>query len=247
MKNLVKSLKVFLLSIVTIGMLASCSDDTSETTPIEPQEPKMINLGFDGYTLTPEPEAKRKIGGLMEDEWGVSHTYMTTGYTVKITGGVSPDYSSFTGVDLADPDGIPIEVVGDVTVTVSHPLLVGVEVTEAAYYGADNIDVPYDSESYVISTELVQGFVIVTEGEDVGDVINGVVVNDIEGKTKDIPYYTADESVWVDVETRGYDLSGTATNMIGKGVRFTVNSSGELIMFELPEFGAPEDGILLPQ
>ncbi|WP_152287965.1 hypothetical protein [Flavicella marina] len=245
MKNLVKSTKTVLLAILTVGMLASCSsDDTSETAPIEPQEPKMINLGFEGYILTPESQLQRKSASSADST--INHTYITKGYTVRVSGGVSPDYSLFTDVDLADPAGIPIEVVGDITVTVSHPDFVETAVVEGAYYGATDISIPYASESYLITTELVQGFVFVTEGDGAQGVITNLDINDNIGKDKNKPYYTADPNIWVDITTVGNDLRGDATNNIGRGVKFTVTSSGELIQFELPEFGDPDDGNLVP-
>ena len=245
MKNLIKSTKTVLLAILTIGMLASCNDDTSETAPVEPQDPIEVQLGFEGYTLTPGPEGQRKVGKM--DDSNIPHIYQTQGYTVEITGGVSNGSVVFTGVDLAAPDGLSFTAVGDVIVKVFHPSFTELAVSEEAYYGTENKTITYGTSTAIIKTDLVQGFVIVTEGTGAENVITGLDVNTITGKSKEIPYYSADANFVVNVYTTGQDLTGTAANTIGAGVRFTVDSNGQLIEFELPEFGDPEDGDLIPQ
>lgn len=246
MKNIVKSVKVVLLSIVTVGVLASCNDDTSETSPVEPQDPIEVRIGFEGYTLTPEPEGQRKVATMSTEE--IPHIYQTQGYTVEISGGVSNGKEIFTGIDLDDPEGLSFTSVGDVSVKVFHPDFVGNEngVTKLAYYGTESQEITYGTTETLIQTELVQGFVIVTEGEGADNVITGLEINTIEGKSKDIPYYSADPNFVVFITTTGQDLTGTASNVIGAGVRFTVTSTGELIKFVLPEFGDPKDGDLNP-
>ncbi|MDG1803719.1 hypothetical protein [Flavicella sp.] len=244
MKNLVMSTKTVLLAILTIGMLVSCNDDTSETAPVEPQDPIEVQLGFEGYTLTPEGEGQRKVGK-MEDS-NIPHVYQTQGYTVEITGGVSNGKVIFSGIDLAAPEGLSFTAVGDVSVKVFHPDFIEVAVTEEAYYGTENQSITYGTAEALITTDLVQGFVIVTEGEGAENVITGLDVNTVTGKSKDVPYYSADANFVVNVYTTGQDLTGTATNDIGAGVRFTVDSNGQLIKFVLPEFGDPEDGNLNP-
>ena len=245
MKKFVKSTKAVLLAILTIGVLASCNDDTSETAPMEPQDPIEVNLGFEGYTLTPEPEGQRKVAKMNDSE--IPHIYQTQGYTVEITGGVSNGSIVFTDIDLAAAEGISFTAVGDVDVKVFHPDFVELAVTEQAYYGVENQSIPYGTAEALIKTKLVQGFVIVTEGDGAENVITGLDVNTIQNKVKDVPYYSASANFVVNVYTTGQDLTGTAANTIGAGVRFTVDSNGQLIKFELPEFGDPEDGDLTPQ
>ena len=245
MKNLVKSTKTVLLAILTTGMLASCNDDTSETAPVEPQDPIEVTLGFEGYTLTPDPGAQRRAA--KTDDANIPHIYQTQGYTVEITGGVSGGKVTFTAVDLAAPEGLSFTALGDVSVKVFHPNFAELAVTEEAYYGVENQSIAYGTAEALIKTDLVQGFVIVTEGDGAENVITGIDVNTIQGKVKDVPYYSADANFVVNVYTTGQDLTGTAANTIGAGVRFTVDSNGQLIKFELPEFGDPEDGDLTPQ
>ena len=237
MKNLVKSTFIVLLSVITIGTLASCNDDSSEVAPVEPQEPRMVSLGFEGFSLEPSsgPQAKAET----------IHNYVTTGYTVTITGGISPEYAENLDVDLEA--GLSVEVVGDIQVTVSHPNFDGAILDVVAYYGAQSVAVPTaSSDTHQIPTELVQGFIVVTEEAGLEGVITDVTIMG-QSAVKNKAYYTAvQEEIPVVVATVGNTLYGQTMNTIGGGVQYTVTSDSEMITFILPEFGEPIDGGLTP-
>lgn len=235
MKNLVKNTVIVFLSIITIGTITSCSDDSTEVAPVEPQEPRMVSLGFDGLFL----ESK---GAHAKNSDEIAHFYEFTGYTVTITGGISPDYAINENVDLTA--GLNVEVVGDIVVTVFHPDFDGQALSTVAYYGVQNDPIPTSTEDVNnIATKLVQTFVYVTEETE--GLITDVTIREIAAQ-KNTAYYTAVLSNPVVIETVGNTLYGDTQGVIGQGVRYTVVANGEELIFDLPEFTAPEEGDLTP-
>ena len=236
MRNLITRNVLVLVSVLAIGSLVSCNDDSSEVSPVEPQEPRMVDIGF-GLSLTPSGKAMAKNA---ED----LHTYITDGYTITITGGIDPDYANHTEVDLTQ--NLSIKVVGDIVVTVSHPSFDGNVLDIVAYYGANEVPVATGSSDVnSIELELVQGFVMVTADENLDQVVTGV---EILGQTSDLDvvYYTAVPTVDVLVDTTGDSLTGQHSNVLGEGVQYNVTSTEDGIVFEFPEFGDPGDGIWNP-
>lgn len=235
MKNLIKNSVIVLLSIITLGSMTSCSDDSSEGAPVEPQEPRMVSLGFDGLFL--ESKGAQAKGGV-----DISHFYEYKGYTVNITGGISPEYATNTDVDLEA--GLQVEVVGDIQVTVFHPSFDGQALSTIAYYGVENDPLDTSIEDAPnVNTKLVQTFVYVTE--EVEGLINSLTIRGIDAD-KNVAYYTAVIDNPVVIQTVGDTLYGDTQGVIGGGVRYTVVTNGQDLIFDLPEFTAPIDGGLTP-
>lgn len=227
---------VIVLSILTISSLISCNDGTTDMDPVEPQEPRMVDIGF-GLSLTPNKGPQAKYN---ED----LHTYITDGYTITITGGIDPDYAYHTNVDLTA--NLSIKVVGDIQVTVSHPDFDGGSIVEVAYYGADAVPVNTGSSDVnSIDLELVQGFVLVTAEGNLDEVVTGVEILG-EVSELDVVYYTAVSTIDVVVYTNGDTLEGSHTNQLGEGVQYMVTATEDGIEFDFPEFGTPGDGIWNP-
>lgn len=231
-----KNKLLIFLSMIFIGSMISCSDSTSEIDPVEPQEPRMVDIGF-GLSLTPQ-------GGPMAKAAEDLHTYITDGYTISITGGIAPGYENHTDVDLTL--GLSVMVVGDIQVTVTHPSFNGDILDIVAYYGADSVTVlTGNSDVNSIDLELVQGFVLVTAEGNLDEVVTGVEIIE-ESSELDVVYYTAVPNIDVLVHTTGSSLEGNHPNIIGEGVQYMVTSTEDGIVFEFPEFGTPGDGIWNP-
>ncbi len=231
MKHLFKYTLVALLAVVSLGSLTSCNDDSTEVE--EPQEPRMVSIGF-GLELTPQSGVQAKNA---ED----LHTYETTGYTVYVSGGIVGGPTEFTEVDLTQT--LTIEVVGDVVVTVTHPSFVPNDLVEIAYYGISNIDVPTGgSESSQIPLELVQGFVMVTVQAGLpSNVVTAIQILS-QTSTLNTVYYTAAPLVDVVVTTTGGVLTGDHPTVLGQGVQYQVTSFEDGLGFTFPVFGTPGDG-----
>lgn len=236
-KNTVRGL----LSVLVFGVLFSCSDSTSDSTPVEPQEPREIQLGFDGLVLVPEE------GGMMSKVGvkSIDHNYITDGYIIEITGAVAPGDAYHTDMDLTQ--GLTVEVSGDIQITVKHPNFYSNNVLTEAFYGIEDYPVPTGSSDVnIVPLELVQGFVMVTSDELIEPVITEVRILGLEKELNTI-YYTDAANVDVIVRTDGYgNLQGNHATELGEGVQYNVTYLGDGIEFTFPEFGDPGDGIWNP-
>ena len=148
------------IALLLIGVLVSCNDTTElEDGNSEPiTEPTTVNLGF-GLDL--ESSKNSEVSAKSET---ITHNYETTGYNVTITGNI-PEELNLTDVDLTED--IILEVTGSVTVTVKHPSFKKNKLTDVAYYGCKNLEVPtYEGGGIIpVPLELVQGFVTVNTSD----------------------------------------------------------------------------------
>lgn len=223
------------MSVIVLGLLSSCSDSTvEEGSPTEPQEPRMISLGFDGLILTPNEEGVSAKSDPL-------HTYVTDGYNIQITGGISPEDSHLTNIDLTE--GLTLEVTGDIVMTVSHPRFYSNNVLQEAFYGIQSYTVPTGSSDHnIVPLNLVQGFVMVTSDEMAEPLITSIKILGQPAEL-DVVYYLDTPVVDVLVETDGYGtLRGEHNTELGEGVQYNVTIAGDGIEFTFPEFGDPGDG-----
>lgn len=231
----IKNILFTIVSVLFLGVLSSCTNNTvEEEVPIEPLEPRMIHLGFDGLILIPSEEGVSAKSDPL-------HTYITDGYNVQITGGVAPEDSYLTNVDLTE--GLSFEVTGDIVMTVSHPNFYSNNVLQEAFYGIQSYTVPTGSSDHnIVPLNLVQGFVMVTSDELAEPLITSIRILGQPAEL-DVVYYIDAPVVDVLVETDGYGtLRGEHNTELGEGVQYNVTISDDGIEFTFPEFGDPGDG-----
>jgi len=234
MKKIIRKSAMLVLSVIAISSFVACDDDSSEDIG-EPQEPKMINIGF-GISLTPQNGASANEIEL--------HTFIKDGYTVVISGGISPNDEVHTNVNLEET--LMVEVVGDIVVTVSHPDFNDNTIDTVAYFGIKDFTVDTSGENVnIIDLELVQGYVLVTAENGLSNVVTSVLILG-QPVVLDVVYYTNAPLVDVIVETTGNTLTAQHTNVLGEGVQYMISSSSEGIEFTFPEFGTPGDGVWFP-
>lgn len=234
----IKYIVLTILSISVLGVLSSCNNPIEEDMPVEPLEPRVISLGFEGLILTPNPDGFSAKSDPL-------HTYITDGYTIRITGAIDPSDAYLTDIDLNE--GVSVVVTGDIVMTVSHPNFSENSLQTEAFYGVQDYPVATGSNDVnVVSLELVQGFVMVTSDENAESFIKEVRIAGHQ-KELDVVYYTNLQQVEVRVATYDHgELRGSHTTVIGEGVQYNVSISGDGIAFEFPEFGTPGDGEWVP-
>lgn len=207
------------IALLLIAGLVSCSQNTDLKEGSDPvTEPTTVNLGF-GLDLE-----SSQSSGVSEKSARIAHNYETTGYTVTITGN-TPEELQLTNVDLNED--IILEVTGSVIVTVKHPSFKKNKLTNVAYYGCKNLEVPtYEGGGIIpVPLELVQGFVTVTASQYLTPFVEKVKIGKDEVEMNTVYYRGDNKKIEVEVQVLNTVIEGEHDNIIGEGVEYTVQFS----------------------
>lgn len=196
-------------------ILASCNKEDGLNESNENREETEVNLIFDFTNFNQEE---------LTDE-NFSEDFITDGYQIQIKGNVHPKYTSFSNVNLKEK--LPVIVMGDIEVTVSHPDFDSDALSTKAYFGTEYDKYNTNETTNIrIELEVVQGAVLITAPESLDNVLTEV---EIMGKSSllDVMYYTASEMVTISIASTQGDLSDEYANMLGESKIYELNSIEE--------------------
>lgn len=209
MKLIVRVCKVMLISIIIVGAMISCNDDTNHDSQEMFHEPRELDLIFE-------------LNNEVDPDSNKTHTYVTEGYTVSITGGIEPQYKIHKNVNLSKP--ISIVTTGEIKITVSHPDFVTEDLSELAYLGVNSIplEVEGTNDMVFIHLDMVQAFVLVSAEENLNELITSV---EVLGKIIDLDsiYYTGSEMLEVKIVNIDNTMVNEYANILGSGVEYNLS------------------------